>query len=136
MTNTTVEQIVEVLKQEVTALQETKKRLDARVKQITSEVEQAEQAARATVQVARDKAQAEIAEIEASVLPYKSARSQVEADKQLLHELRQTMESETQRLKYERHVLLAQLDAKIADRQKRLERLITEEAAFKARVLA
>ena len=136
MTTTHIEDVLEVLKREIAALESTKKRLTSRMKELTSEVEEAEWIAKTTIQKVKDQAQAEIAAIEASVLPYKSIRSQVESDKQRLHELRQTMESETQRLKYERHVLLAQLDAKIADQQKRLERLIKEETAFKARVLA
>lgn len=124
----------EELAKQVNALSAQKKELQALIKELREEMAQAQWDAEQAVAKAKETAATKIAEIEASVLPYTSLRSQVEATKQQFHLVKQTMETETQRLKHERYEVLKDINAKIDRATKRLASLADAERDYKAKV--
>jgi hypothetical protein len=128
--------LADELAKQVNALSEQKKALQSELKQIQEVIREEEWKADKAVATAKQRAENAIAAIEASVLPHRTVQQQVEASRKQLHLLRQSLETETQRLKHERQQVLDDLSARIAKQSKRLSALHEEEAAFKARVNA
>lgn len=128
--------LAEELAKQVNALSEQKKALQSELKQIQEVIREEEWKADKAVATAKQRAENAIAAIEASILPHRGVQQQVEASRKQLHLLKQSLETETQRLKHERQLSLDDLSARIAKQSKRLSDLHSEEAAFKARVNA
>lgn len=131
---TAMETMVEALAKQVESYNARIKAQEARYKELKSEVDNAEQEAVEKIAKARAKADAEIAALQQEVTPYRDLVKQIEAQKAQLAELKRSMETETARLREERHRMLTDLDRRVAIVQERLSKLAQEEAAFRKRV--
>lgn len=131
-----LETIIAKLAEQVKHLEAQVKERQATLKAIQGEIYIARQETDMEVACVRAAADKAILELHAKAAPYKDTVRACELAQRQLHEAKTRLASDTAQLKHERHVLLAELDAKIAKKSATLANLAKEEEAFRARVLA